>query len=113
MGQRADGTAKVNESDWLVEARERTQTEIKLAEMAAKDKEQRRIWWQEFLAGLAIMIVVLSIAAGIIVAVVYSHHSDEKRQIRIEQERAKAAQECIRQGNLWYRGDCLITRRAG
>lgn len=75
----------------------------KIHERTGADRRQRVGW---VLAGLAIVTVILAIVAAIWTGL----DRDRAKQIRRDQIQQETAQECIRQANIWYDGNCLLTR---
>lgn len=77
----------------------------KLKANAAADRRERIGY---YLAGLAVLVVLLAIIA----AIWTSADRGKAKDLQREQLRQQTAQECIRAGNIWTGdGDCLITQR--
>lgn len=106
------------EDQIMRETRLQREHEVKMAEInrqrdqelsrIARDRAEHRnivVGW--VFGGLFIAAVTLAIIAAI------SHATSEDRRNRqeLENRNRQVAETCIREGNLWVDGDCLITRR--
>lgn len=91
-----------------------------LARIAERVSAARRRWWGCVLAGLAVLLIV---GAGI-GSVAYNVTKDDARKAAerarheqvVQEDKAReahVAETCIREGNIWYDGNCLLTRKAG
>lgn len=61
----------------------------------------------------AAAVLVVAVLLGVIYASVVSvHKSDREKQLKMEQVRQQTIQTCIREGNIWINGDCVLSRRS-
>lgn len=112
MDQRRDrGAETISEQAWERDARLQREHEIELAKVQADERQNKRQWWLGVLFGIAVLIGIAIFVGGIVGAIVYVRHQDAQKQIQIERTRSEAAQACIREGNIWYNGQCLIARK--
>lgn len=72
-------------------------------------RQARRLFVGWCLGGLAGLAIALAIVGVVFVTV----RNDDAAAERDKQRQAETAQTCIRQGNLWVDGNCLLARQDG
>lgn len=83
-----------------------TERQVRLRELADEDARDRRVRTSEILVGVALVVVL-----AIITAIWTAMDRDRQKQIKLEQVRQETAQQCIRAGNIWVNGNCVLTQR--
>jgi hypothetical protein len=91
----------------LALAKVEADTQVELARVAAHAAEERRTWWGWVLVGVAVVTVVLAIIAAIVWGVHNGNIERERNSVR----QAQVAEVCIRAGNIWLHGDCLLANK--
>lgn len=108
----ADEDAYVRDADnerahQLEMAKVNAERETTLARIASANADERRVWFAWILAGLAVSAII----GGIIVALTWSAHRDREQSGRDQARRAQVAEMCIREGNIWFDGNCIPAKK--
>lgn len=70
-------------------------------------RDARRTWIGFFFLGLAGVIVILAI----VLAVVHGTTEDRKSRERERMQNIEVAETCIKEGNIWLDGNCLLANK--
>ena len=95
-------------SDPIIDEYARTQKRerehnIELRKLELVSKRERRTWWGYFFGCVAGLLVLGMIIGGILIG---TAHGDDTK-LRIEQEKAKIARQCMDDGNIWLNDNCI------
>lgn len=97
---------------YVEDAKHAREQETERLRIQARERQDRREWWEGVLAGLAVVLVIVAIIAGITFGVLRSNANDlkiEQEHTKTEQEHTKVVRDCLDRGYSWMSGNCINT----